>query len=524
MNRLTRFAAAIGFAALFSLGLLVPASALVPGTYTGSVAPTNPQQGQTWIDTSVSSSAPIERMYDGAQWLAKGTLDSTKHLYSLTPSTLTSFGGVQSLAPATSLWVNGIVGGIPSVSQPSFTDLLGSVTCTQLPALTGDVTTTAGTCVTAIGTNKVSNTQLGQAPTLTMKANATGATANESDVSISAFLDANFGATQGLELCRGAALWGPIASGATGTVKTGNGVGVCGTYQAAGAATAAPRSNVRQTVQGGPASSTGVPSFMPATSASLSVTTTGLSASAPLYVASAQGLNGTGQNDLIFPVVSNLTFTCTASTSCYEFVNASTGAASTQTLMPIYQCGGALSVTNGQFSFDYCGGGTGGTGTQAGQPMVGYLGNGTNAVETPLVSIGECTAGTSALTACIAYAYNGYYDSGYTATLPAGGVVTTKAHNIGVVPVLASMPVEGTATDANTATVAGDDITGMAAGNTTSVTQYIPQTFVANRLSVQTGSPSPWAIQNKSTLINAIPASAANFKWKIVVRRAFGGS
>src|SRR6185437_15064856 len=40
--------------------------------------------------------------------------------------------------------------GASTCAQPAFSDLSGSATCAQLPALTGDVTTSAGSCATTL--------------------------------------------------------------------------------------------------------------------------------------------------------------------------------------------------------------------------------------------------------------------------------------------------------------------------------------------------------------------------------------
>lgn len=48
--------------------------------------------------------------------------------------------------------------GAISKAQPAFNNLSGSATCAQLPALTGDVTTSAGTCATAVGTKNKTRT------------------------------------------------------------------------------------------------------------------------------------------------------------------------------------------------------------------------------------------------------------------------------------------------------------------------------------------------------------------------------
>jgi hypothetical protein len=61
----------------------------------------------------------------------------------------TTYVSIQSLASVSHKWINTISAtGVPSATQPDFSDLTGSATCAQLPALTGDVTTSAGACAT----------------------------------------------------------------------------------------------------------------------------------------------------------------------------------------------------------------------------------------------------------------------------------------------------------------------------------------------------------------------------------------
>jgi hypothetical protein len=59
---------------------------------------------------------------------------------------------VQPAGPMTNEFVNQIgTSGLIGFAQPSFSNLSGSVACSQLPALTGDTTTSAGTCTTTTG-------------------------------------------------------------------------------------------------------------------------------------------------------------------------------------------------------------------------------------------------------------------------------------------------------------------------------------------------------------------------------------
>jgi hypothetical protein len=60
-----------------------------------------------------------------------------------------TLGGVESLAAASHKWINTIsTSGVPAATQPDFSDLSSSLACSQTPALTGDTTTSAGSCAT----------------------------------------------------------------------------------------------------------------------------------------------------------------------------------------------------------------------------------------------------------------------------------------------------------------------------------------------------------------------------------------
>jgi hypothetical protein len=89
--------------------------------------------------------------------------------------------------------VVGVTGGDPVAGN--LANIAGSVTCGQLPALTGNVTTAAGSCATLIAANAVTNAMLAQAPTYTKKCNSTAATANVADCEIGDLHTKDFGAT-----------------------------------------------------------------------------------------------------------------------------------------------------------------------------------------------------------------------------------------------------------------------------------------------------------------------------------------
>lgn len=89
----------------------------------------------------------------------------------------TTLGGVQSFAAVSSQWIRQIsTSGVPTASQPAFTDISGSVAAAQMPALTGDVTTSAGSVATTVakiqtktvsGTTGTTNVVFSDSPTFT---------------------------------------------------------------------------------------------------------------------------------------------------------------------------------------------------------------------------------------------------------------------------------------------------------------------------------------------------------------------
>jgi hypothetical protein len=66
----------------------------------------------------------------------------------------------------------------------NFSDLSGDLDVTQLPALTGDVTTTGGTVATTIAGHAVGNSKLAQMAAATLKGNPTASTADAADFTI----------------------------------------------------------------------------------------------------------------------------------------------------------------------------------------------------------------------------------------------------------------------------------------------------------------------------------------------------
>ena len=176
--------------------------------------------------------------------------------------------------------------------------------------------------------------------------------------------------------------------------------------------------SVRQTVSAGPVNADGLPTLFPSTSASLSLTSQNVSSTVP-FIATA--VNGPGVADSVYQSTSNVTWSSlSASHTNYLYINALAGTTGATILQPIYQFGGTPAVTSGQFTFNI-------------SQMTGYLGNGSTAVATPIVFVGEAVAGSSTITSTVAYAYNGLYIS----PLQGGSVIGSGSavslnHNLGM--------------------------------------------------------------------------------------------
>ena len=187
----------------------------------------------------------------------------------------------------------------------------------------------------------------------------------------------------------------------------------------------------RQTVSAGPVSAAGLPNFLPATTTgTLTLQTSNVSPTYPLVATAAAGWsNASGAPvDAIGVTTGPLSWTGlaanrAAATPNFLYLTVSGGGLATGStlLPPIYQFGGTPAVTSGQFTFNIA-------------EMRGYLGNGTSAPQVNLVMVGEAATGTSAILSTVPYAYNGFYDSGWTPTLSNSGL--TASCNVGAEPSL----------------------------------------------------------------------------------------
>jgi hypothetical protein len=87
------------------------------------------------------------------------------------------------------------------------------------------------------------------------------------------------------------------------------------------------------------------------------------------------------------------------------------------TLQPVYQRGGSYSTTNGQFTFNY-------------KEMTGKVGNGSTAVQSYRVFVGEVTVAGNVVTAITWYALNG--EAVVSTGQANASTVNTLNHNLGI--------------------------------------------------------------------------------------------
>lgn len=269
-------------------------------------------------------------------------------------------------------------------------------------------------------------------------------------------------------------------------------------------AAAPPIVTVRQTVATGPVDTAGLPTFLPATSASLSITSQNLTSTAPLVSTAAQGATASGQINVTNVATANITWgPVTASNTNYLYVNTSTGAAGFTILTPIYQYGGTPAVTSGQFTFNY-------------SEMQGYMGNGTTAPATPLVFVGEVVAGAATITSTIAYAYNGFYDSGYTATLPGAGIAVNKNSNVGNSECTVSVLIQCTTADLGYSI--GDTILLLTVAGQGSTQNGNTMYTSRNSAGFVTNGTGPICVGAKTTGVNS-SLTVASWKYKVISKR-----
>jgi hypothetical protein len=174
------------------LGLAsIPSGTLIANAGAGSAEPTQTTL-TLYLDRAIGSTNGQFPARIGGTWSPAtfGTgLAFSGSAVNLQPAAAGTIGGVNSIAQVASQWVQYIdTLGAPHLAQPAFSNLSGSATCAQLPALTGNVTTTAGNCNTAIATAAVTYAMIQNVAASRLWGNPTGSPAAGSEISLGATL------------------------------------------------------------------------------------------------------------------------------------------------------------------------------------------------------------------------------------------------------------------------------------------------------------------------------------------------
>lgn len=272
-----------------------------------------------------------------------------------------------------------------------------------------------------------------------------------------------------------------------------------------------PSVSVRQTVMGGPVDSTtnsGLPTFLPATSTNTNLTTQNISGSAPFVVTSADGFNSGGASNSIGTSTGNLTWSNLAvSTTNYLYVNVSGGSLTTgsTTNQPIYETGGPTSTNNGQFTFLI-------------NSMTGYMGNGSSVSQANDVFVGEAITNTTGVTTTTPYAYNGIYQSPWTATLPSAAAIVSANHNIGVSPIIANFIIQ--CTTANEGYSPGQKIIGPGTSPYSGVAFNLSPYFTYKTVEVTIGAVTAFYIMDSANGTFVQP-TAADWEYGFTANRGW---
>jgi hypothetical protein len=230
--------ASSGAGTVTSVGLALPASILTvsgsPVTNTGTLTGTLATQSANlvWAGPNTgAAAAPTFRSLVGAD---------------LPNPSASTLGGIQSFAAVGSQWIRQIsTSGVPTASQPAFTDISGTLAASQCPnpsaSTIGCVQSLAAVTskwINAISTSGVpsatqpvfsdigGNSSLSQLPSIgnnTILSNIAGGSATPLANSLSSFIDSAIASTQGDVLYRNGSVWTALAPGTNGQVLTTGG-------------------------------------------------------------------------------------------------------------------------------------------------------------------------------------------------------------------------------------------------------------------------------------------------------------
>ena len=123
--------------------------------------------------------------------------------------------------------------------------------------------------------------------------------------------------------------------------------------------------------------------------------------------------------------------------------------------------------------------------------------------------VGEAATDGSGVISTVAYAYNGRFESAFTATLPGTATYTSASHNLGVNPRVAKLVIENTTTELGYAV--GDQITeGHLSTYSTSYVS-VPIVSSAKTIGFQTSASTSLHANTRTT---GVPGALTLASWK----------
>jgi len=264
---------------------------------------------------------------------------------------------------------------------------------------------------------------------------------------------------------------------------------------------------VRQTVMSGPVDTNGFSAFGGSTGSAT------VTASGTLLVTAANGFDVTGQVNRIGLISNPAWSSLSTNGTMYLYLDIAADGTCTPgagTLAPTYRNGGADVTTNGQFTFNI-------------GEMVGKVGNGSAAVQTYRVYVGQVTVASNVVSAINWYALNGRYRSATIAALTAAATTTSFTHNLGIsMDVKLAVYMRCIVNDANW--LVGHVTVPSINTGTNIVTTAVPYLFDTVSGGFISGATSTgWNVANRTTGAITSP-TAASWQWWVTMIRDWGGS
>jgi hypothetical protein len=238
-----------------------------------------------------------------------------------------TLGGIESLVAVTSKWINTIsTSGVPSATQPAFTDISGNATLAQLPTIANNA----------------------------LISNISGGSSTPLANSLTSIIDTVIGATQGQVLYRSGTVWTALSPGTAGQVLTTAGAAANPSWTTVTGTGTVTNVATNNGVTGGPITTTGTIGLASISTGNVLANTSGISA-APSATTPTSVLDviGSTQGNILYRGASVWTALATGTNG--QFLQ-TTGAGSTPqwaSAITSFTCGTSVVTTTGTCALPY---------------------------------------------------------------------------------------------------------------------------------------------------------------------------